>query len=141
MKLKYILLIFTVGFLLTGCKSNNQSTAIISTSEDSTQTSTSTSSSATDSTTNASSSIDANAAYIVSILNVGEQGAKGTATILDYCGCGKIMGHEDMNDTGNCYTITFIDNNENKYITTIGYDGYIGYIKDIEGNYLYAPTE
>lgn len=56
-------------------------------------------------------------------------------------GCGAIKEIICVDDSGKAYTVTVEDDVGNQYLFTMGYDGYPGYIKDSDGNFLYAPID
>lgn len=84
--------------------------------------------------------IDTNTKLVLSYMDVSEDGVKGCMRRLQQLGCGKLVKVE-ITDAEECYSLTLIDENDQKYYITLGYDGYLGIIKDGEGNYLYAPVD
>lgn len=85
--------------------------------------------------------VEENYQFIVNNLSGTESGAKGTVQILCGSGCKKIIKMESFNDNGKCYSMTFIDKDNNKFYTTMSYNGYVGTVKNEEGEYLYAPAD
>lgn len=85
--------------------------------------------------------IDKNTELILSYLdNVSKYGIKGCVRRLQQLGCGELVKVEIADKEG-YYALTLTDENDQEYDITLGYDGYLGIIKDKEGRYLYAPEE
>lgn len=85
--------------------------------------------------------IEENGQFFVNELNVGVTGAKGAAQILEGVGCKKLVKIEELEDDGKSYRMTVQDEEGNKFILTMGYDGYLGIVQDMKGNYLYTPVD
>lgn len=95
----------------------------------------------TENDTDMSEKIKANQRFLVDNLNVGETGALGTAQVLADVGCGLIKEIKDVDDDGKSYEMSLIDNAEQLFYITMGYDGYLGTVKNVDGDYLYTPVE
>lgn len=85
--------------------------------------------------------IEENQLFFVENLKVGETGAKGAAQILESVGCGQIQIIEELEDDGRCFAFWITDDAGKTFYITMGYDGYIGYVKGADGEFLYAPEE
>ena len=85
--------------------------------------------------------IEENQLFFVENLKVGETGAKGAAQILESVGCGKIQAIDELEDDGRCFAFGIADDAGKTFYITMGYDGYIGYVKGADGEFLYAPEE
>jgi hypothetical protein len=82
-----------------------------------------------------------NTNFLVEQLDVGESGAKYTAKILESkVGCTKITEIEELEKT-KCYSMVIVDDNESKFFVTMSFDGYLGYVRDMDGNYLYYEVD
>ena len=85
--------------------------------------------------------IEENQLFFVENLKVGETGAKGAAQILESVGCGQIQTIDELEDDGRCFAFWITDDAGKTFYITMGYDGYIGYVKGADGEFLYAPEE
>lgn len=85
--------------------------------------------------------IEENQLFFVENLKVGETGAKGAAQILESVGCGQIQIIEELEDDGRCFAFWITDDAGKTFYITMGYDGYLGYVKGADGEFLYAPEE
>ena len=85
--------------------------------------------------------IEENRIFFIEKLGLSENRAKGAAQMLEMARCGAIADYEDKIEGTNAYTITLINMEGEKYFTSFDMDGFIGPIKDEEGEYLYAPVE
>lgn len=84
--------------------------------------------------------IKKNTDILLSYLDISKYGAEGCSQTLQQIGCHELVKVE-ITDTEECYSLTLTDENDQEYYITLGYDGYLGIIKDGEGNYLYAPVD
>lgn len=79
--------------------------------------------------------------FLMSELGLNENRAKGAANILESAGASTIVGYENKIENKHAYSITLIGEDGEKYLTAFDYEGYIGPVKDENGNYLYAPVD
>ena len=89
----------------------------------------------------ANSIINANKNLFIVELNVKEKPAEGAASQLTAVGCGRIVEIKDLDGTDNAYAMTLVDEKGDSYYVTMSYDGYLGFVKDNEGNYLVMPID
>lgn len=85
--------------------------------------------------------IEENQLFFVENLKVGETGAKGAAQILESVGCGQIQTIDELEDDGRCFAFWITDDAGKTFYITMGYDGYLGYVKGADGEFLYALEE
>ena len=85
--------------------------------------------------------VEANKNFFMDELELSESRATGTANQLEQCGCGRIVELKDRIDGEKAYQITLVNDKGEKFYTSFDMNGFIGPIKNEEGNYLYAPID
>ena len=86
-------------------------------------------------------SISMNKSFLESELGLTESRAESAATKLDNAGCGVIMKCVDRVDGEHAYRVTLINTDGQEYIVSFGEDGFIGTIKNQEGDVILAPID
>ncbi|MCC8150609.1 MAG: hypothetical protein LIO96_03915 [Lachnospiraceae bacterium] len=89
----------------------------------------------------ADTQIEQNREFLMEQVGTPENGTMGTAQLLAEVGCGIIREIDSAEDNGKSYIIVVTDDAGQQFLFTMGYDGYPGYIKDGEGNFLYMPVD
>ncbi len=85
--------------------------------------------------------IEANKKMFVDKLNVKENPAKGAAERLSEIGCGRIVDITNLDKSGGAYSMNLTDEKGDVYDITMSYEGYLGVVKDENGNYLLMPVD
>jgi hypothetical protein len=84
--------------------------------------------------------IDKNINFLVKNLNVDIDKARHIEEKLESIGCSQIVSRDSI-DFDSCISIAFTDSNNVKYFMTVSFDGYLGYIRDDDGNVLYYELD
>ena len=89
----------------------------------------------------AMSSINYNQVFLMKKLKIKEKPARGAAEKLNAVGCQNIKKIEELDDSQNAYSMTLIDEENNCFYLTMSYEGYLGTVKDQNGNFLITPID
>ena len=82
------------------------------------------------------SKVDENKAFFERELELSADRALGAAYAMDRANCGLITGWENKVEEMHAYSITLINDEGKKFFTSFSEDGFIGPIKDENGNML-----
>lgn len=74
-------------------------------------------------------------------LNIEETGARGCAQKLQRGNFGIIESIEELEDDGRSLGMYLNDENGKRFYITMDDKGYVGYIQDETGEYVYAPVD
>lgn len=86
-------------------------------------------------------SISMNKNFLESELGLIESRAESDAIKLDNAGCGFIMKCVDRVDGEHAYQVTLINKDGQRYIVSFSKDGFIGTIKNQDGDVILAPID
>ena len=82
-----------------------------------------------------------NTKKFVDELEVKENPAKGAAERLEEIGCSKIISLTDIDKSEGAYSMKICDDKGDIYQITMSYEGYLGVVRDKDGEYLITPID
>lgn len=85
--------------------------------------------------------MEQNILFFMEQLGLSESRARGAAQTIEEAGCGLIVGYENKIESQRAYGITLINSEGDKFETDFSLEGYMGPIKDENGNYLYYTVD